>query len=242
MTNICGSVWAPLLTVVIGILASLMDSFVIGILSFRNGCEFTNSHFVFTMHWDDVNGIFHRCRYKIDYYSIELRRKYYSNSRSPRVIHTKLKDQVLVTLRTCPQDKYFPKANEYLTLAGGSDTESDADRYFEEQTPLVDFEETILFDEDDLELEELLTAATPQTPQTSSISQDMDKAYGLVGESVERLNMRSVYDIQEMLANFPFTGSRMQNCMGRNALLEPTKSVDPFHTTYQCLMDLMRER
>lgn len=188
------------------------------------------------MHWDDVHGIFHKCRYKIDYYGIEFRRKYYSNSRSPRVIHTKLKDQVLVSLRTCPQDKYFPRANEYLTLAGCSDTESVAERYLMEPTPLDNFEETITFDEGDLELGELFMAVTPQTPQTSPMSQDMDKERlnELRSAFVEKLDMRALYDIQRMLARFPFTGTLMQSRIGQNGIVSPTKSVDQFHTCYKC--------
>lgn len=64
-----------------------------------------------------LDDFIHNVRYKISYYRIHARLNYYSNSKNPRVIHTKFKNQKLTTLRTNPHDPYFVKPGEFLTLA-----------------------------------------------------------------------------------------------------------------------------
>lgn len=64
--------------------------------------------------WDDM---IHHARYKMDYYMIHARLNYYSNSKNPRVIHTRFQNQKLTSLRTNPHDPYFIRPGEFLTLA-----------------------------------------------------------------------------------------------------------------------------
>lgn len=58
----------------------------------------------------------HDFRYKVEYYKTRYKQRYYSNDRNPRVIQTKLKNQLLLSLRTQPHDKYFLKPGEFLAL------------------------------------------------------------------------------------------------------------------------------
>lgn len=74
-----------------------------------------NSNFMST-----IEQAYKKIRFEIDYLIIDARRWFYSNSRNPRVIQTKLKNQVLVSLRTCPKDQYFVRYGEYLTLEDSS--------------------------------------------------------------------------------------------------------------------------
>ncbi|KAK6462054.1 hypothetical protein DFJ63DRAFT_313205 [Scheffersomyces coipomensis] len=55
-------------------------------------------------------------RYKIDYYYVDYKQRYYSTNRNPRIIQTKLQNKQLISLRTFPKDKYFTKPGEYLML------------------------------------------------------------------------------------------------------------------------------
>ncbi|WEJ92621.1 hypothetical protein PSN45_000074 [Yamadazyma tenuis] len=64
---------------------------------------------------DNLQYYFKRARGKVEYLRADYTQKYYSNSRDPRVIHTKLNDS-LVSLRPCPEDKYLIKPGEFLTL------------------------------------------------------------------------------------------------------------------------------
>lgn len=68
-------------------------------------------------------------RYKIDYYLIDARQRYYSNSRNPRVIQTKLQNQTLMSLRTCPHDKYLLNPGEFLTLGRKEDEDNDLNSF-----------------------------------------------------------------------------------------------------------------
>lgn len=190
------------------------------------------------MHWEDVYHVIHTCRYKIDYHLIELRRKYYSNSRNPRVIHTKLQDRMLFSLRTCPHDKYLPKADEFLTLEKATDTESLMDIYLEEEEPLVNLDETSSFD--DHRPMDVFSPTTPQTPQTSPIYPHENRPQTAQRSQTSQLPKseklrNSLPDIQKVWARLPFTASRMQNLMSKNVVASSTnESVEAFHTSYKC--------
>lgn len=65
---------------------------------------------------NDLQAAIHRIRYRFDYMIMDYKQKYYTNSNNPRVIHTKLKDEILTSLRTFPHDKYKIKPGEFLSL------------------------------------------------------------------------------------------------------------------------------
>lgn len=73
----------------------------------------------------------HSVKYNFDYYRIHARLNYYSNSRNPRVIHTKLKNQKLTSLRTNPHDPFFVRPGEFLTLAKKEPEDNDFDEILE---------------------------------------------------------------------------------------------------------------
>lgn len=77
------------------------------------------------MYFPSVSDLCRKAQYKWDYLCIDARLRYYSNSSNPRVIHTKLKNQPLLSLRTYPHDKYLVKPGEFLTLAKRGDPEED---------------------------------------------------------------------------------------------------------------------
>lgn len=76
---------------------------------------------VASINLETLEAAYHNVRYKVDYHMIHARLKYYSNSKNPRVIHTKLNNQRLITLRTNPHDPYFVKPGEFLTLGSSTD-------------------------------------------------------------------------------------------------------------------------
>lgn len=57
----------------------------------------------------------HNLKYRLDYYRADYTRKYYSNSKNPKVIHSKLNCKNLLSLRTCPRDKYMINPGEFLS-------------------------------------------------------------------------------------------------------------------------------
>lgn len=63
-----------------------------------------------------LDEVLHSVRYNFDYYCIHARLNYYSNSRNPRVIQARFKNQKLTTLRTNPHDPYYARPGEFLTL------------------------------------------------------------------------------------------------------------------------------
>ena len=71
---------------------------------------------VASINLETIETAYHDIRYKIDYHLIHARLKYYSNSKNPRVIHTKLNNQTLITLRTNPHDLYLVRPGEFLTM------------------------------------------------------------------------------------------------------------------------------
>jgi hypothetical protein len=75
----------------------------------------------------------HDIRYRFDHFVINQTQRYYSDNYNPRIIQTKLQDQTLLSLRTCPHDKYLVKRDEYLTLQRES---SDSD--FKKTRPSYD--------------------------------------------------------------------------------------------------------
>lgn len=64
-----------------------------------------------------LDEVIHSVRYNFDYYRIHARLNFYSNSKNPRVIQTRFKNQKLTTLRTNPHDPYYARPGEFLTLA-----------------------------------------------------------------------------------------------------------------------------
>lgn len=77
-----------------------------------------------------LGNLVHNMRYKVDYHLINARVKYYSNSKNPRVIHTKLNNTHLVSLRTHPNQKYVVRTGDFLHL-GPEDTINDILQYYE---------------------------------------------------------------------------------------------------------------
>ncbi|ODV80552.1 uncharacterized protein CANTADRAFT_153147 [Suhomyces tanzawaensis NRRL Y-17324] len=59
----------------------------------------------------------HQLKHRWDILLVEWRRRRYSNSHDPRLIHTKLKGKTLLSLRAFPHDEYHLKPGEFLTLA-----------------------------------------------------------------------------------------------------------------------------
>lgn len=191
--------------------------------------------FLLSMHWADVNGIYRRCRYKFSYYLIDIRRKYYSNSRNPRVIHTKLKDQILISLRTCPNDKYLTKPDEYLTLAKDFDTESLVDMYLEDLIALVNLGEATPLEEIIDDPGEVLRATTPQTLQTSPICQSEAEEINSISQvmaenAYNRGRMRNVSDIQKVWARLPFS---KHSLVSENVVISSTdESGEALHPSF----------
>lgn len=194
--------------------------------------------FFLSMRWVDVNGIYRRCRYKFNYYLIDIRRKYYSNSRNPRVIHAKLKDQILISLRTCPNDKYLTKPDEYLTLDEDFDTESLVHLYLEDLMPVVNLGEETPLEEILDDPGEAFRATTPQTLQTSptcqSEAEEINSISEVMAENAYNLGrMRNVSDIQKVWARLPFSAFRMHSLVSKNAVFSSTdESGEAFHTSF----------
>lgn len=53
-----------------------------------------------------------QAKYKIDYFGIDMRLRFYSVSQNPRVIHTKLDNETLLTLRTHPREDHRKQRRE----------------------------------------------------------------------------------------------------------------------------------
>lgn len=79
---------------------------------------------------DTVEAVYKQARYQVDYRLVQARLKYYSNSKNPRVIHTKLDNQCLVSLRTNPFNPYKVKPGDFLTCRSSS-SDSWLDYYVE---------------------------------------------------------------------------------------------------------------
>lgn len=63
-----------------------------------------------------IHRIYRDVQYNLDYYNVKYRQKLYSNDRNPRLIQTRLQNKTLLSLRTCPHDKYLIKPGEFLTI------------------------------------------------------------------------------------------------------------------------------
>lgn len=61
--------------------------------------------------------VVHDVRFSVDMLRAKYTQWYYNTDRNPRVIHTRLPQQQLLSLRTWPRDKYLIKPGEFLTLA-----------------------------------------------------------------------------------------------------------------------------
>lgn len=75
-----------------------------------------------------LDEVIHSVRYNFEYYRIHATLNYYSNSRNPRVIQARFKNQKLTTLRTNPHDPYYTRPGEFLTLA----KKRDHDKYYDD--------------------------------------------------------------------------------------------------------------
>lgn len=73
-------------------------------------------------------------RYKLDYWMIDMRRRYYGNLKNPRVINTKFKNEVLVSLRTHVKFPRSPKRDKFLRLRRSAlaDVESVINMYYDD--------------------------------------------------------------------------------------------------------------
>lgn len=63
-----------------------------------------------------IHRIYRDVQYNLDYYNVKYRQRLYSNDRNPRLIQTRLQNKTLLSLRTCPHDKYLIKPGEFLTI------------------------------------------------------------------------------------------------------------------------------
>lgn len=203
--------------------------------------------------WADVYHVYRRARYKVDYHLIELRRKYYSNSRNPRVIHSKLKRGILTTLRTCPNDKYLAKPGEYLSIEGAEpEPQSEpfddlVDLYLEEpEEPLVDLEDTrSATDHENGPSAEIMSAETPATQFTplsndefvlgskSDLNLHFDKMAATPAKTESPAKYKpSMSDLQKVWSRLPFTQYKLQSIMKRNAAATATtESVEAYQIT-----------
>lgn len=189
--------------------------------------------------WSDVYHAYRRVRYKIDYHLIELRRKYYSNSRNPRVIHSKLKDGILTTLRTCPRDKYLTKPGEFLSIEGEEHEDIDdlVDMYLADpEDQLVDLQDTRSLAEDEnkasadiFSAQSPTTQNTPASPQNDSDqlkSGELDKSEYTEPKGLPSKSKSSMSDLQKVWAKLPFTPSRMHTFINKSTSTTVTsKSV-----------------
>ncbi|KAF3988716.1 hypothetical protein FT663_03219 [Candidozyma haemuli var. vulneris] len=57
-----------------------------------------------------------KLRYKVNYFIVDTRSKWYSTSRNPRLVQSKFQGQTMITLRVHPHDKYLIKPGEFLSL------------------------------------------------------------------------------------------------------------------------------
>lgn len=57
-----------------------------------------------------------RIRYKVNFFIVDTKLKWYLTSRNPRLIQSKFQGQTLISLRVHPHDKYLVKKGEFLSL------------------------------------------------------------------------------------------------------------------------------
>lgn len=66
---------------------------------------------------DLMNQVYHDLKFHINHFIVRYKQKYYSMDNNPRVIHTKLENQQLLSLRTFPNDRHlFDNGQHFLHL------------------------------------------------------------------------------------------------------------------------------
>ncbi|KAK6873595.1 hypothetical protein K6H11_002116 [Candida tropicalis] len=75
---------------------------------------------------DFMNQMYHDLKFHVNHFIVGYRQKYYSMDNNPRVIHTKLENQQLLSLRTFPNDKsLISKGQHFLHLNRKLDHENE---------------------------------------------------------------------------------------------------------------------
>lgn len=75
---------------------------------------------------DFMNQMYHDLKFHVNHFIVGYRQKYYSMDNNPRVIHTKLENQQLLSLRTFPNDKQLiSKSQHFLHLNKQLDQENE---------------------------------------------------------------------------------------------------------------------
>lgn len=64
---------------------------------------------------ENIEYYIRKLRFKYHYIKANYLQRYYSNSKNPRIVQAKVTDRLL-SLRTCPNDKYMLKPGEFLAL------------------------------------------------------------------------------------------------------------------------------
>ena len=76
---------------------------------------------------------YRQVRFNVRFAIADYKQRYYSNSKNSRVIHTKLQNQPLITLRTEPHDKYLHSPGEFLKVPEETENKEQVD-FFDSQS------------------------------------------------------------------------------------------------------------
>ena len=63
-----------------------------------------------------MNQMYHDLKFHVNHFIVGYRQKYYSMDNNPRVIHTKLENQQLLSLRTFPNDKLLISKGQHFYI------------------------------------------------------------------------------------------------------------------------------
>lgn len=76
---------------------------------------------------------YRQVRFNVRFAIADYKQRYYSNSKNSRVIHTKLQNQPLITLRTEPHDKYLHSPGEFFKVPEETEDKEPVD-FFDSQS------------------------------------------------------------------------------------------------------------
>lgn len=120
---------------------------------------------------------YRKLRYKVKYFIVDTKLKWYSTSRNPRLVQSKFQGQTLITLRVHPRDKYLVKPGEFLSVerkrVNSFSLNSFVDMYCQEIVDNMSFPEykegeTSAFDKSLAEsaVSQIQTVDIPETPMS----------------------------------------------------------------------------
>lgn len=81
--------------------------------------------------------VYRDVQYNLDYYHVKYRQRLYNNDRNPRLIQSRLQNRTLLSLRTCPHDKYVIPPGQFLSL-GLNESDTDLFEDFDEVLVMKD--------------------------------------------------------------------------------------------------------